>query len=289
MRRLISVLLCIITVLSLVGCGSTKYKEIANSKTDTASVSNSNSPKNNKTKDEEEGKVILEDEYVKITYDGTNRDSNDGPKISIVVENKCDQTLTIQTEDVLVDDYSVDPIFSTEVLPGKKVKDTMTLYKYVGNDSKVEDDFKIVEGKFRIMPKDGNGSLLKAEPFKINYSSPEENGAKEEKVIFDDEYAKISYIGIERNSYGGPDINIKIENKSDKALIIQTTDVLVDGYMVDPAFTSNILPGNKIKAEISFINKSVNRNLKSIEGNFRITSKDDSTELLKEEPFTINY
>ena len=154
----------------------------------------------------------------------------------------------------------------------------MTLYQYVGSDSKVEKDFKLVEGKFRIMANDAKNSLLKAEPFEVNYCSSGEREKKEEKIIFDNEY-----------SYGGPDINIKIENKSDKTLTIQATDILVDGYMVDPKFTSDILSGDKIKAEINFINKGVSRNLKSIEGNFRITTKDNSAELLKEEPFTIAY
>ena len=287
MKRLVVTLLFVVIALSLSGCENSKSKETTNSKTDIVSVTNSKD--DNKTKNEVMGKILLEDEYAKITYAGIDRNYTDGPRINFVIENKCNQNLLIQVEDVLVDDYSTTPIFSCQVLSGKKVKNTMTLYQYVGSDSKVEKDFKLVEGKFRIMANDAKNSLLKAEPFEVNYCSSGEREKKEEKIIFDNEYAKISYIGIERNSYGGPDINIKIENKSDKTLTIQATDILVDGYMVDPKFTSDILSGDKIKAEINFINKGVSRNLKSIEGNFRITTKDNSAELLKEEPFTIAY
>lgn len=283
MKMLISVLLCTITVLSLVGCGSTKSKETANSKIDTASVSNSNSPQNNKTKDEEYGKIIFEDEYAKITYTGIDRDNTDGPEISLVIENKCDQDLMIQTEDVLVDDYSVEPIFSCDVLSGKKVKHDMILYK-------VDKNFESIQGKFIIIPKDKFGTHLKEGPFSMKFNSSVKKDTKEEnKVIFENEYAKITYTGIERDSYGGPDINIKIENKSSQALTIQATDVLIDGYMVNPKFSSDILPSKKIKAEISFIGENVSRNFKSLEGKFRITPHDKSAELLKEEPFRINY
>lgn len=279
MKKLISILLLGISILSLSGCGSDKPKERTNSKPDTASVSNTKTTE--KTKDEENGKVIFEDEYAKIIYAGIDLNYDLGPKINVVVENKCNQDLLIQCKDVLVDDYSADPIFSCEVLVGKKVKDDITLYK-------VDKNFESIQGKFIIMQKDKLGTNLKEEQFSMTFNSSAKQKIKEEnKVVFENEYAKISYVGVDRDN--GPKITLKIENKSNQSLTIKATDVVVDGYMVDPRFSSDISPNRKMKSEISFTGTGVRKNFKSIEGNFRIEPKDKPSELLKEEPFTINY
>lgn len=166
-KRIISILLCAVTVLSFVGCGDTKSKD---SSKDATSVSNTNSndKKDDSAKKEdtkkEESKVLFDDEFAKVTYTGIDRDATMGPEITIEIENKSDKDITIQLRDVSIDGYMTEPIFSTDVLQGKKSKAKIDLLK-----DKVDKNFKTMEGKFKIMPKDDFVNTLKDEPFTINY------------------------------------------------------------------------------------------------------------------------
>ena len=163
-KKIISIILCTVTVLSLVGCGGTKSEDNASSKTDTASVSNSNSTDKKEEAKKEESKVLFEDEFAKVTYTGTDRDATVGPEINIEIENKSDKDLTLQLRDVSVDGYMSDPIFSADILQGKKSKEKIGFLK-----DKVDKNFKTVEGTFKIMPKDDFVTTLKDEAFTINY------------------------------------------------------------------------------------------------------------------------
>ncbi|WP_238918526.1 hypothetical protein [Clostridium sp. YIM B02555] len=160
-KKIISVLLCAVTVLSFVGCGDTKSND---SSKEAASVSNTNSNDKKDDAKKEESKVLFEDEFAKVTYTGIDRDATIGPQIKVEIENKSDKDITIQLRDVSVDGTMMDPIFSADVLKGKKAKTTIDLMK-----DKVDKNFKAIEGKFKIMPKDDVVTTLKDEPFKINY------------------------------------------------------------------------------------------------------------------------
>lgn len=80
----------------------------------------------------------------------------------MLVENKSNQDIIIQTDGVSTDGIMVDPICSIEVLQGKKAKGDITLTL----DS-TEKDFKSIEGTFLI--RDNGFISLKEETFSINY------------------------------------------------------------------------------------------------------------------------
>lgn len=70
------------------------------------------------------------------------------------------------------------------------------------------------------------------------------------KVLFEDDYAKVTFIGVNKESKLGPKIKVKIENKSDKELCIQTKDdVSVDITKKNAAFNEEIAPKSTIIAD----------------------------------------
>ena len=160
-KALLSLILCSILGIAIVGCGGTS----TNTKTETPQVTTETSKENTDEKKEEkkeEAIVLVDDEYATITYTAINRNGAIGPEIELLVENKSSQDITIQTSDVSADGMMADPICSIDVVQGKKAKGKLTLMK-----DKTDKDFKALEGKFRIVDK--SFQTLKEEPFALSY------------------------------------------------------------------------------------------------------------------------
>lgn len=163
-KKIISILVCTVTILSLVGCGDSSSKETATSSNST-SASDSADKKDTNANDEKktESKVIFDDEFAKVTYTGVDRDGAMGPEINLEIENKGDKDITVQVGDISVDNSMEDTIFSCDVVKGKNAKDSITF-----TNDKMDKNFKSVEGKFIIIDKNDITSTLKEEPFKLD-------------------------------------------------------------------------------------------------------------------------
>lgn len=164
-KKLLSILLCGAMAVSLVACGSSSADTNKNEDTSRVEDLSKEEPKVEETKKEEqkeESVVLVDNEYVTITYTGIERDDIMGPKLNLLVENKSDQDIIIQADGVSTDGMMADPICSIEVVQGKKAKGDLTLM----SDS-TEKDFKSIEGTLKIL--DSGFMPLKEEAFSINY------------------------------------------------------------------------------------------------------------------------
>lgn len=158
-RKLLSILLCGAIAMSLVACGSSTTN--TSEKAETTKVEDS-TKEESQEKPKEENIVLVDNEYATITYTGIERDDIMGPKLNLLVENKSDQDIIIQTEGVSTDGMMADPICSIEVVQGKKAKGDLTLMSDL-----TEKDFKSIEGTLKIL--DSGFMPLKEEAFSINY------------------------------------------------------------------------------------------------------------------------
>ncbi|SFD14552.1 cell wall-binding protein [Clostridium uliginosum] len=112
---------------------------------------------------------------------------------------------------------------------------------------------------------------------------PKEN----QKVVLDNDYAKITYLGVDRAGSYSKKVKLQIENKSNQDLIIQTDGVSIDGFMVYGMFSPNITSGKSIINGIEFSNSSISTNFNNIEGKFVIITKNYKT--LEKDNFSIKF
>ncbi len=87
----------------------------------------------------------------------------------------------------------------------------------------------------------------------------------EEVVLVDDENLNITLTGKSTDIFGAG-VNLVIENKLDKKVIVQTRETSVDGVMEEPILSEEIMPGKKSKGMMQFMNVTEIENLKNIEG-----------------------
>ncbi|MCE5221766.1 MAG: cell wall-binding protein [Clostridium sp.] len=108
------------------------------------------------------------------------------------------------------------------------------------------------------------------------------------KVLFEDNYIKVTYIGINKESKLGPKIKVQIENKSDKDLCIQTKDdVTVDNTKKNASFNEEIAPKNTVIANF-ILSDSTDKNFKSVNGRIKIIEK-ASWSTLEIEEFSMSF
>lgn len=97
----------------------------------------------------------------------------------------------------------------------------------------------------------------------------------ESKVLVDDNIVKIEMVGIEDNSfYDGKDIKLKITNKTDSTICVQTREMSIDGTMVadNTIFSDEISGGMKSNDEITVIEFS--GDVVNVKGKFHIFNSD---------------
>ena len=78
-----------------------------------------------------------------------------------------------------------------------------------------------------------------------------------ETVLFDQSGVKITAKSLETNGFLGPEIKLLIENNSGKDLTFQCRNVSVNGYMVDPMLSVDVVNGKKANDAISFMSSEL--------------------------------
>ncbi|MDD3395572.1 MAG: copper amine oxidase N-terminal domain-containing protein [Anaerotignum sp.] len=98
-----------------------------------------------------------------------------------------------------------------------------------------------------------------------------------DSVLYNSNGIKITYKGV-TDSMFGKDINLLIENTSNKDYMIQTRDFSVNGYMVDPIFSCDVMAGKKANDEItvasSYLEENSITDIKNFELKFSICDAD---------------
>ncbi len=65
-------------------------------------------------------------------------------------------------------------------------------------------------------------------------------------VLHEDSNVSITYNGISRESYGGGyDINLIVENFSNRSIAVMVDEMSINGYMASPDCYINVSPGKK--------------------------------------------
>lgn len=166
----------------------------------------------------------------------------------------------------------------------------------------VYDDIKITLNGNIIIPKDANGNTV--EPFTIDGTTylparaisnslginvtwdgasktvvmTNTQASPSGKVLYDNYGIKITYLGIATMKYGGEEIKLYIENKSDKNYVIQTRDESVNEIMTSPSFSCSVASGKSAYDSIKFadytLEKSKITSINSAEFKFLIADFD---------------
>lgn len=212
--------------------------------------------------------VLLDHEGIIITLQSLSVDNIFGPSLKVLIENNGSKDVIIQTRNSAINGVMIESMFSCEVVAGKKANDEITFMSSDLKTAQIE-TIKDIEFSFYIAD---------PESFTEIYSSDTINITTSADASFVQSYDDSGFVALDQNdfkvvvkkldsedSFWGADIYLYVENNSDKNATIQVRDVSINGFMVEPAFSCDVLAGKKAFDTITFLESDLkDNNIKSI-------------------------
>ncbi|MBQ0065278.1 MAG: hypothetical protein KBT48_05905 [Firmicutes bacterium] len=121
-----------------------------------------------KQKYDDSGKVLLDQDGIKIVSKGIENDSILGPGILLYMENNTDHDIIIQTRDVSINGFMVDAMFSEDITSGKKSVSSITFLSSDLEDNDIK-KIKNAELSFAIINPDNFQNYFESSAISIKF------------------------------------------------------------------------------------------------------------------------
>lgn len=290
MKKLLSIVFAVMLICNLTACS---ISDVNIEKPDNVSPNSPNTPADEVTIAET---VLLEEAGVKITAKSLSFDNLFGPSIKLLIENNSGKNLTFQARNVSVNGYMIGDMLSADVADGKKANDTLTL---------MESDLELcgietiadIELSFHIFTTDDWDTYLDTPQIQLKTSAANTYEYKFDDsgdLAYNKDGIKIVIKGLAKDSsIFGPSIVVYIENTGKKNITVQTRDVSINGFMVDPLFSADALSGKRAISTITFMESELEENditeIEDVELSFHVFDADSWDTIKDTDPITISY
>ncbi len=284
--RVLALILSFVLFAALaVGCGS--GSSTSNQKKE---VTDSDSTDSTVTIEEQ---VLVDEAGIKITAQEYVTDSVWGDGIKLLVENNSETDYTVGCDALIVNNYMISDLFGADIAAGKKSNETMYLssseLKAAGIDSVGQ-----VEMYFHAY--DSNMDYI----FQNQYSEIKTSGYDSMDTTADDTGNElynangIKIVGktVDENSFWGTAILLYVENTSGQNVNISVEDMSINGFMMEPYFSTTVYDGKKAIDEITIMSSDLEDNgIKSIdqvELKFHIYNNETYDTIADSDPITFS-
>ncbi|MBO5266661.1 MAG: hypothetical protein J6B08_05110 [Ruminiclostridium sp.] len=219
-----------------------------------------------------------------------------GTELKLLIENNTEKNLTVQCRDVSVNGYMINAMLSADVASGKKANDSISFIDSDFEKSGIE-DIADIEFSFHIFDSENWDDYLDTDMIQIKTSIAEiyeYSFNHTGELIYEGNDIKIIIKGLdESSSFLGPNIELYVENNSEKNITVQTRDVSINGFMVTAMLSSDITPGKHIVDEITFINSELEENdiqkVEEVELSFHVFDSENWDTIIDTEIIKLNF
>lgn len=280
MRRLLSVALAAMLLLSLAACGEENRKETENEETAaiTEPATATDVPTEEQTKGNHEvislnfiktfdrkpsieEQTVYERENLSITAKSIVYDTVHGPQIMLAVNNKTDKDLLIQNDYTSVNGFMIKPEIDVKVAAGKKTEAPMSL-PYLNLAMAGIDSLSEVKFSLRILDSKTFSVVDTTEPLSLKLL----NTAKEKaafdtsgQTAYDSNGVKIILLGLKKDTLFESEnvVMVYMENHTNKIASIKNSKLTVNGYELTVSMNTVILPGLKAVDKIELYDQDM--------------------------------
>lgn len=268
MKRILSLMLALLMVISITACSKNETKnhnpvtpniENPDIQPDETKAPSVISVPEDATISET---VVLDSDGVKVTVKELSTEGFMGPELKLLIENNSGKDLTFQSRNISVNGYMVQTIMSVDVADGKKANDSMILMS-----SELElcgiTTIADIEFSLHIFSSDDWETYLDSPQIQLKTSAAEgfvysfDDGGE---LVYEENDIKIVVKGVTDDSFMGSDIVLYMENNSDRFVTVQTRDVSINGFMVNPIFSCEIAPGKHAVDTITILSSELEEN-----------------------------
>ncbi|MBF0579588.1 hypothetical protein IM774_07330 [Erysipelotrichaceae bacterium RD49] len=228
--------------------------------------------------------TVVDNDQCLIQITGIEEKTFMGMALNVHLENRSPETTyRFSTIAASINDIHVEDLFSESVAPGKSANDTI---RFENLKSYGMDIYTDIELTFTV--RDDNDFMANpiAQETVHVYPYGQENATRFERqsqsndqMIVDNDYAKVIVTGYEPDGTFGYEVNLFIENKSDRNLMFSVDGTSVNDMMVDPFWAESIEPHKMGFDTIRFSKSNLEENqieqVDKIEFSFVIHDADD--------------
>ena len=232
------------------------------------------------------GIVVTAKEYVadKIWGDG----------IKLLIENNSDRTVTLSGEALIVNNYMISDLFVSEIAPGKKSNEVMYLsasqLREVGIDTVGQ-----VEMYFRVYDSATYDTIFKSDCLTIQTSeyanmdtTPNDIGTE----LYNKGGIRIVGKAVDEDSFWGTAILLYCENTSGKNVGISVEEMSINGFMMNPLFSTTIYNGKMSIDDITIFSSELEKNgveaIEEVELKFHIYNADSYSTIANSDAVTFS-
>lgn len=255
MKRIIALLLAAMMVFCLCACGG-------DAPADSDNDSGKASTKTENTDVSIEEQILYDANDIKITATGLD-DSWYGTELKLLIENNSSQDITVQARNANVNGYMVTTSMSADVAAGKKANDSLTFETTSLKDCGIE-TMATMEFYFVIIDSESFEDIYNTDVITINTSVAEgytQTYDDSGEVLAEVNGIKIVSKGLsEKDSFWGPGLIVYIENNSDQDITVQARDVSINGFMVDPSMSEDVVAGKRAITAVQFFDSDLEDN-----------------------------
>ena len=272
MKKLLSLLLVMCTLLSLVSCKDKK-----------------SSKKSGKNDDDEitfTEMVAVDNEECLIKITGITNDKYDGYNLKVLLENKSDdKSYTFSVHSAAINGVQCSAYLYSSVSAGKKANEVISF---------TEDDLKAngiktytdIELTFQVydsddwMADDIVNETVHIYPYGEDKVTQYVRAGKEsDNIVVDNEYVTLTVIGYEYDDIWGYTVKLFLVNKTEERLMFSVEDASVNGFMADPSYAQLVSAGKCAFGSMSWYDSTLEDNgitkVEEIEFNLRVYDYDD--------------
>lgn len=208
-----------------------------------------------KDKNQESNAIIFEEitavdnDECSIRITGLEPDSIWGYTLKTELENKSpDKTYLFSITSAAVNGVQCDPLFATEVAPGKKSKKDISFSNSIARENSL--DFSDIEILFHVY--DSNDWTANAAAEETIHVYPygkdkatmfERKPGSSDNIIIDNDYVTVIVTGYTEDSIWGYTVNFFLVNKTGEEAMFSVENASINGYMADPYYASSVMPG----------------------------------------------
>lgn len=236
--------------------------------------------------------VLLDQDDIVVTATEYFTDSLWGDGLKLLLENNSDKDVTVGCNALIVNDYMITDLFSSEIAAGKKSNETMYFSSPqleaagIENVGKIEIYFQITDSSTYDTIFDSECVVVQTSEYANMDTTPNDSGTE----LYNQDGIKIIGKTVDENSFWGTAILLYTENNSGKNIGISVDDMSINGFMMSPFFSTTVYDGKKSIDDITVFSNDLEENgieaIEDVELKFHIYDADSYSTIADTEPIT---
>lgn len=239
--------------------------------------------------------VLLDEAGLKITAKGLETQGFFGPSLKLLVENNTDKNLTVQARKSSINGYMVETMLSSDVAAGKKANDELTFLRSELDQAGIS-TIADIAFCFHIFETETWETYLDSDPVSLKTSAAEGFVYEYDNSGFpayNSNGVEIVVKGLSNDSILGPGVVVYISNTGNKDVCVQARNLSVNGFMIDPIFSSEVVAGKHAVDAITFLSSDLEKNeitsIEEVELSFHIFDADTWMDGIDTDTVTITF